>query len=145
MESLDQLFAAAKLAQSHAHAPYSNFHVGAAVRTPEGRIFAGCNVENAALPNGICAETAALGAMVAAGFRQVDALLIIGDGAELITPCGGCRQRIREFAEPSTKIHIAGPQGLRETFTLAALLPHSFGPDHLVKRVGRGTPEDAPS
>jgi cytidine deaminase len=145
MESLDHLFAAAKIAQSHAHAPYSNFRVGAAVRTTEGRIFAGCNVENAALPNGICAETAALAAMVAAGFRQLDAVLVIGEGVELVTPCGGCRQRIREFAEPSTKIHIAGPQGLRETFTLAALLPHSFGPENLVKGVGRGTPEDAPS
>jgi cytidine deaminase len=143
MDVLDQLFAAAQMAQSHAHAPYSNFRVGAAVRTAEGRIFAGCNVENAALPNGICAETAALAAMVTAGFRRVQAVLIFGEGAEPVMPCGGCRQRIREFAGPSTKIHIAGPQGLRETFTLAALLPHSFGADHLVKRVGRGLPEDS--
>jgi cytidine deaminase len=139
MDALDPLFAAAKAAQSHAHAPYSGFRVGAAVRTSNGRIFSGCNVENAALPNGICAETAALAAMVTAGERQIDSMVIIGDGAALVTPCGGCRQRIREFAEPSTKIHVAGPAGLRQSFTLEVLLPYSFGPSHL----GQGSSESA--
>jgi cytidine deaminase len=131
MQLLEQLFAAAKIAQSRAYAPYSGFRVGAAVCTPQGQIYAGCNVENAALPNGICAETAALAAMVTAGERQLEAILIIGDGTALVTPCGACRQRIREFAEASAKIHIAGPAGLRQSFTLDALLPYSFGPSHL--------------
>jgi cytidine deaminase len=138
MELLDQLFAVAKAAQSHAHAPYSGFKVGAAVHTPQGRIYAGCNVENAALPNGICAETAALAAMVAAGERAVESVLIIGDGAALVTPCGACRQRIREFAGPLAKIHIAGPLGVRQSFTLDALLPYSFGPGHLTGGLSEG-------
>jgi cytidine deaminase len=131
MDALEELFAAARAAQANAYAPYSQFKVGAAVRTVRGRIYAGCNVENAALPNGICAETAALAAMVAAGERELETILIFAEGAALVTPCGGCRQRIREFAGPFAKIHIAGPSGLRQCFSLDELLPHSFGRDHL--------------
>ena len=131
MDLVDQLFAAAQKVQSQAYAPYSRFCVGAALASANGEIFAGCNVENAALPNGTCAETAAIAAMIAAGERRIHAILVVGQGDLLVTPCGGCRQRIREFADQETRIHIAGPGGVRASFTLAELLPHSFGPDHL--------------
>jgi cytidine deaminase len=129
--ALAALFAAARAAQLKAYAPYSRFNVGAAIRTPSGAIFAGCNVENAAYPQGACAEAGAISAMAMAGERRIAEILVIGDGEDLVTPCGGCRQRIREFAGPDTAIHIAGPQGVRATFTLDELLPHSFGPEHL--------------
>ena len=129
--ALQQLFAAAKAAQINAYAPYSRFKVGAALRTPSGAIHAGCNVENAAYPQGACAEACAIAAMAAAGERRIAEILVIGDGEALCTPCGGCRQRIREFAGPTTPIHIAGPEGVRQTFTLGELLPESFGPEHL--------------
>jgi cytidine deaminase len=128
---LAALFAAARAAQLKAYAPYSRFNVGAAIRTPSGAIFAGCNVENAAYPQGACAEAGAISAMAMAGERRIAEILVIGDGEDLVTPCGGCRQRIREFAGPDTAIHIGGPQGVRATFTLDELLPHSFGPGHL--------------
>ena len=129
--ALLELFAAAKAAQANAYAPYSRFHVGAALRTESGAVFAGCNVENAAYPQGACAETGAISSMALAGDRRIAEILVIGDGEALCTPCGGCRQRIREFAAPETPIHIAGPEGVRRTFTLAELLPEAFGPDHL--------------
>jgi cytidine deaminase len=130
---LAELFAAAKAAQANAYAPYSRFHVGAVLRTPSGAIFSGCNVENAAYPQGCCAEAGAIAAMALAGERRIAEILVIGDGDALCTPCGGCRQRIREFADASAAIHIAGPEGVRRTFTLAELLPESFGPDHLTR------------
>jgi cytidine deaminase len=129
---LDDLFEAAKAAQSRAYAPYSHFNVGAAIRAASGIIYAGCNVENAAYPQGACAETGAISAMLMGGEREIAEILVIGDGAGLVTPCGGCRQRIREFSHPETPIHIAGPDGIRARFTLEQLLPFSFGPDHLV-------------
>ena len=125
------MFAAAKSAQATAHAAYSRFKVGAALRTQSGAVYSGCNVENAAYPEGWCAETGAIAAMALAGERRIIEILVIGDGDALCTPCGGCRQRIREFADPSTAIHVAGPEGVRASFTLGELLPESFGPDHL--------------
>jgi cytidine deaminase len=132
MAVIDDLFAAARAAQAAAYAPYSRFRVGAAVLGASGRIYPGCNVENAAYPQGACAETGAISAMALAGERSIAAILVVGDGDALVTPCGGCRQRIREFAAPDTPIHIAGPEGVRRSFTLDELLPASFGPDHLV-------------
>ena len=129
--ALQQLFAAAKAAQANAYAPYSRFRVGAALRSESGSVHSGCNVENAAYPQGACAETGAISAMALAGDRRIVEILVIGDGEALCTPCGGCRQRIREFAAPTTPIHIAGPEGVRASFTLAELLPESFGPEHL--------------
>ena len=129
--ALQQLFAAAKAAQANAYAPYSRFHVGAALRSESGAVHSGCNVENAAYPQGACAEASAISAMALAGDRRIAEILVIGDGEALCTPCGGCRQRIREFADPATPIHIAGPEGVRASFTLAELLPESFGPEHL--------------
>ena len=126
-----ELFDAARAVQSNAHAPYSNFPVGAAVRTASGRIYAGCNVENVSFPEGICAETAAIGVMVSAGEREVVEVVTVANGDQLTTCCGGCRQRIREFATADTPIHAAGPEGIRRSFTLGELLPESFGPEHL--------------
>ncbi len=128
---IDDLFAAAAAAKTHAYAPYSRFPVGAAILAPSGRIYRGCNVENAAFPVGSCAEAAAIAAMVEGGEQRIEAILVIGDGAALVTPCGGCRQRIREFAAPDTPIHIADANGVRASFTLEAILPQSFGPDNL--------------
>ncbi|GAA4252956.1 cytidine deaminase [Azospirillum formosense] len=130
----DSLIAAARDAMAQAYAPYSHFSVGAAILGESGRIHAGANVENAAYPQGQCAEASAIGAMILAGDRSVRAIVVMGgqpgDG-RLCTPCGGCRQRLREFAKPDTPIHVCGPEGLRRTFTLEELLPHSFGPDNL--------------
>ena len=99
---IDELFAAAKAVQASAHAPYSRFRVGAAVRTASGRVFSGCNVENAAYPQGSCAEAGAISAMVAAGEHEIVAVLTVCDGDAIGTCCGGCRQRLREFAAGNT-------------------------------------------
>jgi len=131
MALLDDLFAAALSAQAKAYVPYSRFRVGAALLADDGRIYAGCNVENAAYPSGTCAEAGAIAAMALGGGRAITALLVVGDGSLLCTPCGNCRQRIREFAGPDAPVHVAGPEGLRRSYTLAALLPDSFGPDNL--------------
>lgn len=128
---LDALFAAAKAVQQKAYAPYSRFKVGAAILADDGKVYSGCNVENAAYPVGACAEAGAISAMIAGGGRAIRAIVVIGDGAELVTPCGACRQRIREFAAPETPIAIAGPEGIRARFSLAELLPASFGPANL--------------
>ena len=130
-DPLADLFAAARAAQANAYAPYSRFRVGAALRTPSGAIYSGGNVENAAYPEGVCAETSAISAMARAGERRIAEICVIGDGEALCTPCGGCRQRIREFADAGTVVHIAGPEGVRATFRLSSLLPDSFGPGHL--------------
>ena len=131
VDDTSELFAAARAVQAHAHAPYSGFRVGAAVRAASGAVYVGANVENASFPEGICAEAAAIGAMVAAGEREIVEVLTVADGERLTTCCGGCRQRIREFARPGTPVHAAGPEGVRRTFTVEELLPGSFGPEHL--------------
>ena len=127
----EALLRAAVEAMGRAYAPYSRFLVGAAVLDDQGRIHPGCNVENAAYPQGVCAEGGALSAMVLAGGRSVRAVLVVGEGEGLVTPCGGCRQKIREFAALDTPILIADPQHVRATLTLDELLPQSFGPEHL--------------
>ena len=129
--ALQELFAAAKAAQANAYAPYSRFKVGAALRSESGAVHSGCNVENAAYPQGACAEAGAIAAMALAGERRIVDIVVVGDGEGLCTPCGGCRQRIREFADATTRIHVAGLAGLRASFALEELLPHSFGPEHL--------------
>lgn len=111
--------------------PYSNFPVGAALRAASGRVFVGANVENAAYPEGLCAEASAIGAMVSAGERVIDTIVTVCDGDALSTPCGGCRQKIREFASADTVVHAAGPDGIRATYSMADLLPDSFGPENL--------------
>lgn len=128
---MQALLDAARAAQANAYAPYSRYRVGAALATPDGRVFAGCNVENAAYPSGTCAEAGAIAAMVAGGGRSIAELLVVGDGPQCITPCGNCRQRIREFATAATRVHAAGAGGVLASFTLDELLPQSFGPGHL--------------
>ena len=135
-EVVAKMLAAARAAMARAYAPYSKFAVGAALLGANGRIYAGCNVENAAYPQGCCAETSAISAMIADGERQIRAALVVGQGAELIAPCGGCRQRLNEFAAPSTPVHLAGPKGVERTVTLGELLPFAFGPQNLA---GRGS------
>ena len=126
------LIDAARAARLKAHAPYSNFPVGAAVRDELGRVFGGCNVENVAYPQGWCAEASAIAALVMAGGKGIAEVAVVGAGPGLVTPCGGCRQKIREFAGPHVRIHVCGAEGeIRRTFTLDELLPFSFGPDHL--------------
>lgn len=127
----DALLAAALAVRAHAHAPYSGFAVGAALRDEQGRIHVGCNVENAAYPQGLCAEAVALGALVAAGGRRITAVAVVADALAPVTPCGGCRQKLREFASETTPVLCANTAGTTMPTTLGALLPHSFGPDHL--------------
>jgi len=135
------LIDAARAVRHHAHAPYSRFAVGAAVLDEQGRIHAGCNVENAAYPQGWCAETSALSAMVAAGGKRVMAVAVVavvagavgveGAAQSPVTPCGGCRQKLREFAADDVAVICADEADVRATFTLGQLLPASFGPEHL--------------
>lgn len=126
-----KLFELAKAAMANAYAPYSRFPVGASLRTESGKLYSGANVENAAYPEGCCAEASAIAAMVRDGERRIAELVVIGGGDALVTPCGGCRQKIREFSAPDTPIHICGPDGLRKTYTLNELLPDAFGPENL--------------
>lgn len=131
-ELVQQLLSAALAARQHSYAPYSKYLVGAAVLDEQGRIHAGCNIENAAYPQGWCAETNALGHMIMAGGRVARAVMVTGPGPEIITPCGGCRQKLREFAKPQELLVIAAdPGGVRQHWTLEQLLPASFGPEHL--------------
>ena len=129
---------AARKALARAYAPYSRFAVAAVVRGANGKLYAGCNVENAAYPQGWCAETSAIAAMVIDGEQRITEVAVMGRGRALVTPCGGCRQRLREFAGDATPIHVCGPKGLRRSFTLGELLPASFGPANLGK--GRDKP-----
>jgi cytidine deaminase len=128
---VEELLAAAKAAQANSYSPYSRFPVGAAIRTGSGRVFTGANYENAAYPQGVCAEGSAIGAMVTAGERVIVEVLTVADGEHLTTCCGGCRQKLREFATPDVPVHAAGPEGVRRTFTLGELLPEAFGPEQL--------------
>ena len=128
-----RLWDAARIAQARAYAPYSRFVVGAALLDEQGAIHAGCNVENAAYPQGWCAEASALSAMVMAGGRRARAVLVLGSGGTWVTPCGGCRQKLREFCDPDVPVQCASPEALGPVYTLEQLLPHSFGPDHLAQ------------
>jgi cytidine deaminase len=128
---IDELFRAAVAVQARAYVPYSRFPVGAAIRTASGATFVGCNVENAAYPTGTCAEAGAIAAMVAGGEREIAAILTVCPGSVLGTPCGNCRQRIREFATADTVIYAADDGGVQRSFTMDELLPVSFGPENL--------------
>ena len=122
------LLEAARRARDNAYAPYSGFKVGAAIRCPDGSVFAGCNVENVAYPQGTCAEAGAIAAMVAAGRTEIAEVLVVADGPEIITPCGGCRQKLAEFARPDAPVILAGLDGERARTTVGALLPGAFTP-----------------
>ena len=125
------LLQAAERAMFAAYAPYSGFKVGAALRAAGGGIYTGANLENAAYPQGQCAEASALGALVAAGEREVTAAAVVAERAELCPPCGGCRQRLAELARPETPVHLGRPGGPRRTVSVGELLPMAFahGPE----------------
>ncbi|NKW91609.1 cytidine deaminase [Rhodobacteraceae bacterium R_SAG9] len=118
--------------RENAYAPYSQFKVGAAVLSEGGTIYAGCNVENIAYPEGTCAEAGAIAAMVAAGETRLTEAFVVADAKQPVTPCGGCRQKLAEFAAGAdTTITMATLDGARLTMTMAELLPGAFGTDHM--------------
>lgn len=132
--SSDDLYPVARAVRERAHAPYSGYLVGAALRDEQGRVHAAANVENAAYPQSQCAEASAIGVLVAAGGRTITEVLVVADERPGVpTPCGACRQRIREFASLETPVHLAGLAGVIRTVTLGDLLPMSFGPEFLGK------------
>ena len=128
---MSDLFEKARTVRENAHAPYSKFKVGAALRTVSGKEFIGCNVENSAYPQGTCAEAGAIAAMIAAGEKEILEICIVADSPSPVSPCGGCRQKLAEFSTPSTQVHLANLHGVLESHTLEDLLPHSFSSDHL--------------
>ena len=130
-ENYNRLFEAAKIVRDKAHVPYSRFKVGAAFLTDDNSIVVGCNVENAAYPQSQCAEATAIGNLVSQGFSKIKEVVIIGSGNLLCSPCGGCRQRLREFASLDVPIHMCNSEGHLKTSTLEELLPDSFGPENL--------------
>ncbi len=129
---INNLMTSASKAYENAYAPYSRFSVGAAILDENNNIYSGCNVENAAYPSGSCAEEQAIGNMIVNGGKIIKHILVIGKSDELITPCGACRQRIREFCDANTLIHICHiEKGLQRSFHLDELLAYSFGPKNL--------------
>jgi len=133
-DSIAELFEAATKARDSAYAPYSRFNVGSAIRAESGAVYAGCNVENAAYPLSQCAESSAISAMILGGDKVIKEILVIADVEGFASPCGGCRQKINEFAAAETPVYLCGPEGHRHTVTIGELLPHSFKPEMLLGR-----------
>ena len=129
--TLDRLVETARAARGRAHAPYSRFAVGAALLDEQGRVHAGCNIENVAYGESLCAEAVALSHLVMAGGRRVLALAVAGVAPAPVAPCGGCRQKLREFAADDATIVVADMETVQLSTTLGVLLPASFGPGHL--------------
>lgn len=127
----DDLLTAAKAVRENAHAPYSNFKVGAALRTPAGEVFVGCNVENVAYPEGTCAEAGAIAAMCATGAREIAEVTVVADSPTPVPPCGGCRQKIAEFAGSDVRVTMATMGGATLTMSVADLLPGAFDASHM--------------
>lgn len=127
-----ELIEAANQAMQMAYAPYSNFQVGASILDENGKIHAGCNVENSAYPLGVCAEGSAISNMILNNGKSIDTILVVSSGNKMVTPCGGCRQKIREFATANTRILIHHQDNVTE-FSVADLLPHSFSKEHFIK------------
>ena len=125
------LFDAAVAAMANAHAPYSKFPVGAALRTEDGRIYSGCNIEIASFPEGWCAETTALSHYVMGGGGPIAEIAVCAEKMDRITPCGGCRQRLAEFASPDTKLYLCDQTGVAQTLTMREILPLGFQGDTL--------------
>ncbi|NOX40375.1 MAG: cytidine deaminase [Alphaproteobacteria bacterium] len=132
------MFEAARAVRAKAHAPYSNFKVGAAIKTASGAVFVGCNVENVAYPEGTCAEAGAIAAMVAAGEREIAEVLVVADSPEPITPCGGCRQKLAEFGGSNVVVVLAGLDAEQARMTLGELLPGAFSTAHMDTNMGDG-------
>jgi len=125
------LFEAASAAMAKAYAPYSKFPVGAALRTSDGRVYSGCNIEVASYPEGWCAETTMLGHYVMGGGGTISEIAVIAERMAKVTPCGGCRQRLAEFGRPDTKLHLCDETGVVETVRLGDMLPYGFQGDIL--------------
>ncbi|MCL4108824.1 UNVERIFIED_CONTAM: hypothetical protein GTU68_049165 [Idotea baltica] len=125
------LVEAARAVRELAYAPYSNFKVGAAIETPSGTVFSGCNVENVAYPEGTCAEAGAIAAMIAAGETEIAEVVVIADSPLPVTPCGGCRQKLAEFGKPDVQVTCTTLDGVTKVFALAELLPGAFTTDHM--------------
>ncbi|MGB0534670.1 MAG: cytidine deaminase, partial [Paracoccaceae bacterium] len=121
---------AALKVRENAYAPYSGFQVGVALMSSSGEIYTGVNVENAAYPEGTCAEAGAIARMIAAGDRKITAVYVVADGAEPVPPCGGCRQKLAEFSAPDVPVTMATISGIEKTLTVAQLLPGAFTPEH---------------
>jgi len=128
-DGAEELLRAAEAVMRHAHVPYSRFPVGAALRTAGGRVHVAANVENAAYPQGQCAEASAIGVMVAAGDTEITEVAVVAEKLQICPPCGGCRQRLSEFARPGTRVHLGRSGGPRRTLTIGELLPLGFGPE----------------
>ena len=128
---------AALAVRENAHAPYSRFKVGAALHTPSGT-YVGCNVENVAYPEGTCAEAGAVAAMVAAGERTILAAYVVAGSPEPVPPCGGCRQKLAEFAEAGVAVTLATVDGAERETTVGALLPGAFDAGHMAAPPGEG-------
>ncbi len=129
---MDLIEHAARVRQN-AHAPYSNFRVGAAIRSSTGTVYVGCNVENVAYPEGTCAEAGAIAAMVAAGETEIAEVAVIADSPAPVPPCGGCRQKLAEFGRGDVPVTLATVDGQRLTTEISALLPGAFGAEHMEK------------
>ena len=125
------LYEAAKKAMALCHAPYSKFPVGAAIRAEDGKIYAGANIENLSFPQGWCAEPTAISHMIMAGNKKIIEMAVIAEKLPLCPPCGGCRQKIAEFATAKTPIYLCDETGVKKTMTMEELLPHSFATDIL--------------
>jgi len=125
------LLDAATQVRENAHAPYSNFKVGAAIRAASGAVYVGCNVENVAYPEGTCAEAGAISAMVAAGESRITEALVIADSPLPVTPCGGCRQKLAEFSGADVLVTMTTVKGVTQTMTIAELLPGAFTTAHM--------------
>ncbi|CAN7597069.1 cytidine deaminase [Neorhizobium tomejilense] len=123
------LFEAARDAMSKAHAPYSKFPVGVAIRADDGKVYLGANIENISFPQGWCAEPTAIGAMIMGGGKKIVELAVIAEKLALCSPCGGCRQKIAEFASANTRIYLCDDLGVQKTVTMAELLPYAFETD----------------
>ena len=130
-DNFQKLFEKAKKVREKAHVPYSQFKVGAAFLTEDNSIVVGCNVENAAYPQSQCAEASAIGNLISQGHKKIVEIVVIGSGNKLCSPCGGCRQRLREFSKLDVSIHMCDVDGHIKTSTLGELLPDSFGPENL--------------
>lgn len=122
---------AARAVRENAYAPYSNFKVGAALRSPSGAIYSGCNVENVAYPEGTCAEAGAIAAMIAAGETEITEAYVIADSPAPVPPCGGCRQKLAEFAKGDVTVTLATTEGIETAMKVSDLLPGAFGRDHM--------------
>ncbi len=125
------LFKEALSVRDRAYAKYSGFKVGCAIRSTDGSVFVGCNVENVAFPEGTCAEAGAIAAMIAAGKHEIKEVLVVADSPKPVSPCGGCRQKLAEFSKPGVPVTLANLEGPQKTMTVKELLPGAFDAEHM--------------